>query len=401
MVFAIALLLAILLGGAVGTLVLKDAGYVLINYGDTVVETSIWVAAIILIAVYVLLRLVSLLVRKLGQGQLKMLRWRSSRRLDAAKDQTVRGVLVLAEERWADARKLLLEGARHTDTPVVNYLGAARASQALGDRPARDEQLERAVAATPSAKFAATLARAEFLIEDGRYDEAADELLTLRRRAPRHRAVLSALAVCLERQQSWAPLTELLPQLRKQQVLPEAELDQMERTAWEQILDGRGAPGDVWKKVPKTLQADGVLMRNWVQRYDAAGNHDMAEQAARLALSVAMDDELVEQYGNIRSSDPAAQFNAAQKWHRQYPDNASIALALGRLCLQTEQFPRAREYFETSLRLRPSDAVYGELGRLCVALGDERRGTEYLLHGLGDLADLPQPEAPIIRKTGP
>ena len=65
--------------------------------------------------------------------------------------------------------------------------------------------------------------------------------------------------------------------------------------------------------------------------------------------------------------------------------------------MMAKEFGKAREYFDASLRLSPSSAVYAELGRLCVAMGDERRGRDYLLQSLSYLPRLPLPETPTIR----
>ena len=127
---------------------------------------------------------------------------------------------------------------------------------------------------------------------------------------------------------------------------------------------------------------------------------DDAESAIRQILDHHWQQDLALWYGEIASSDLARQLVVAQGWLKQRPNDAQVALTVGRLCLRNEKFEQAREAFETSLRLDPNDAVYGELGRLCMALGDERRGAEYLLLSLGQLADLPQPQAPVIRNAG-
>ena len=54
---ALILILAIILGGLVGGLVGDDPGYVLLAYGDSALETSLWFAAILLIGLYFLIRL--------------------------------------------------------------------------------------------------------------------------------------------------------------------------------------------------------------------------------------------------------------------------------------------------------------------------------------------------------
>ena len=44
MVLGVALLAAIVLGGLLGMWIIRDSGYVMISYGQTAVETSLWVA---------------------------------------------------------------------------------------------------------------------------------------------------------------------------------------------------------------------------------------------------------------------------------------------------------------------------------------------------------------------
>ena len=65
MMLALALLLAIVIGGLVGWVISYDAGYVMLHYGDWVVETSVWVAVFGLVLVYLAIRGVLWLFRSL------------------------------------------------------------------------------------------------------------------------------------------------------------------------------------------------------------------------------------------------------------------------------------------------------------------------------------------------
>ena len=405
MLFAAALLVAVLLGGMVGSLVLQDAGYVLIKYSDTIVETSLWMAIVGLVVLYFLMRLVAFSIRRLTQGQLKVVRWRSGRRARSVRETTERGILVLAEQRWSDARKLLTDAAKRAEIPSINYLGAAEAAQKMQDKPARDEFLRSVEETTPSARFAVKLIRAHYYMQDKRYDQALEILLELHKRAPRHAAVLALLALCREAREDWADLAELVAGLRKHKAVTCAEAQRLERLAWDNLLVATVDPAAQWKALPATLKQDQALMQAWVERLVAAGQHDAAEHAARLALGECFAPGLVGTYGNIMTSDARRHLAALQKmqqqWRKGGTDDPVIDLALGRLSLQCGNFARARELFEASLKQSPDPVVYGELGRLCVALGDERRGTDYLLHAVVGLADLPQPETPVIRKMGP
>jgi HemY protein len=395
--FVLALIVAIVLGGLVGTLLVRDPGYVLIAYADTIVETSLWVAVLLLVGLYILVRGGVFLWRKIAQSQSRVLGWRSGRKLRVARSQTVRGLLVMAEGRWLEAKKLLLSAAGDVETPLINYLNAARAADELGEHDERDAYLKSAHETTPGAKFAVTLTQAQFNIHEGQYEQALAALLNLRRRAPKHGAVLGMLAKCYEALADWQALLHLMAALRKFKALPDQEIARMERAVWAALLQADESVAMLWKKLPKGLKAEIDLMRLWVRYLVTQSRDDDAEQAIRLVLGQHWDGELVDIYGEIRSTDLARQMVIAQSWSKERPNDPQVALALGRLCLRNEKFEQARDYFVAALRLEPSDVIYGELGRLCIALGDERRGTEYLLLSLGRLAKLPLPSEPRIR----
>jgi HemY protein len=396
-IWAFAVLVAVLLGGLLGMWIIRDAGYVLVAYGQTAIETSLWVAVVVLVFLYVTIRGVTVIARRLLQGRTQVLRWRSGRKSTQARHQTIRGMLFMAEGRWEDAKKALLSAVQRADTPLINYLQAARSAHELGQTEERDDLLKLAHESTPGAKFATTLTQAEFQISDGRYEQALAALLMLKKKAPKHKTVLAMLATCYESLADWQALHELLIDLTNGKVVSEAEIRRLSRLVWEYLLSRDENVAGLWKRLPKWLCEDEPLLGRWVDMLIAQGRVDDAEQVLRLALDQFWSEELVKRYGVTRSTDTASQLIVAQGWAKARPNDPDVLVCLGRLSLMCERFVEAREYFDAALRLAPSEEVYGELGRLCVALGDESRGKEYLLRSLGDLPDLPLPSTPVIR----
>jgi HemY protein len=394
------ILVAIILGGLVGTLVVRDPGYVLVSYADTVVETSLWVAAFLLTVLLVSIWAIGYFVRGVTQGQRGVSRFISGRRVRNARSQTVRGLLVMAEGRWAEARKLLLAAATKADTPLINYLNAARASHELGDPVARDENLKLAHETTPAAKFAVTLTQAEFNIDDGEYEQALAALLRLRQRAPKHGAVLAMLVECYQAVGDWEALSDLAADLKKSSALPDDKLAEIEAKVWAARLQQADDVNKIWKRLPKRQKNNLILLGDWANSLRKEERFDEAGQVLRNALDQTWSSELALVYGLVPTTDPGEQLSVAKSWLRQRPNDAALNLTLGRLSLANEQFEQAREYFETSLRLEPVEEVYGELGRLCIAMGDEQRGTEYLLAAQSkQLPTLPMPAQPSLRKA--
>ncbi len=386
------ILVAVVLGGLVGTLVVRDPGYVLISYGDMAVETSIWFALILLAATYLLVRLVLVLLSRSRAGSGRFGAWLRQRRSRNARQQTVRGLLLMAEGQWAEARKVLVAAASEVGTPLINYLSAARAAHELGDVEGRDELLREAHQSTPGSRFAVGLTQAELQLAGSQWEQCLATLLELKSSAPRHPQVLRMLAEVYQRLEDWQALIELLGELKRLRIYPDPAFDALQLKAWCRRFDQPGTePALVLERVPKELRREPALVSAAADALIAAADPDAAEALVRQTLQHVWSDALLDLYGRITSGDPQRQLMVAESWVKERPNDARLLLALGRISLMNGAWAKAREYLEASLRLARSTEVYGELGRLCVALGDVERGAEYLSRSTVALPELPLP----------
>lgn len=384
------LVVAVVLGGLIGTLVARDPGYVLISYGNMALETSLWFALALLGALYLSVRLLIWLVSRTTTSTGRFGNWLRRRKGRQARQQTVQGLLLMAEGQWADARKVLVSSAKEVGTPLINYLAAARAAHELGDAAARDDLLRQAHESTPGSRFAVGLTQAELQKNAAQWEQSLATLLQLKSNSPRHPQVLLMLAEVYEQLDDWQALVELLPDLKKRKVLPEAELNALAERAWIRRL-GQGGAARVWNDVPRELKKTPAVLAAHAGALAAEGDGAGAEAALRSALRDVWDPSLVGLYGEVTGAEPDRQLIAAEGWLKERPNDPELLLALGRISLMNEEWSKAREYFETSLRLQRSPEIYGELGRLCVSLGDAERGGEYLAHATVGLPDLPMP----------
>ncbi|NIP13412.1 MAG: heme biosynthesis protein HemY [Pseudomonadales bacterium] len=384
---------AAVLGGLVGTLVVRDPGYVLLAYDDMAVETSLWFALVALVILYFVVRLLVFVFTRLAASGGSVGAWNRQRQSKKARAQTIRGLLLMAEGKWAEGRRLLVLGAPRVDSPLINYLSAARGAHAMGDVEGRDELLRKAHESTPGARFAVGLTQAQLQASAEQWEQCLASLLQLHSESPRHPLVLSMLAECYEALQDWRALTELLPSMRRAKLRDKAQLDELQQRAWHRRLGATTEDlKNLWAQVPKELRRNPDLIALYAERLLAAGLANDAEAAVRSALEHEWRGELVQRYGEIASDDPGRQLIVAEGWLKSRPNDSALLLALGRICLMNEQWAKAREYLEASLRLRHTREVYGELGRLCVAMGDVDRGSEYLKQSVTGLPDLPLPE---------
>jgi HemY protein len=389
-------IVAVVLGGLIGTLVVRDPGYVLLSYGDLAFETSLWFALVLLALAYLLLRFLFWIFTRTMASTTRFGSWLKRRKATKAQRQTVQGLLLMSEGQWAEARKVLTASAREVNTPLINYLTAARAAHELGDAEGRDELLRSAHESTPGSKFAVGLTQAELQKSAAQWEQSLATLLQLKSSSPRHPQVLAMLTQVYEELSDWQALIELLPEVKKRKIFPDEVFGDLQQRAWVARLSQAGSTADtVWADVPKDLKRSPKLVaayaRALIEGGPDASAADKAEAAIRIALQQTWDDDLVLLYGLVAGADPARQLVVAEGWVKEKPNDPKLLLTLGRICLMNQAWPKAREYFETSLRLQRSAEVYGELGRLCVAMGDAERGSEYLAHATVPLPVLPLP----------
>lgn len=412
----IALLLIILLALLVGTgLSLGfqyDLGYIRISLGNYLIETNFWVGLALLILVVVLIVVALGLLRRFRHGTGLMTGWLARGSERRARRRTTQGLLALAEGNWPRAHKMLTAGASNADTPLINYLAAAQASFETGDHDAVDELLRKAFESTPGSDMAVGITQAQLQLAGNRLEQALATLIRLRKQSPHHPFVLKLLKNTYLRLEDWRELSKLLPELQKRAVLPAEELNELQRLVWKNLLqcaadDCRRNQKDdpeaslepltrLWDELPGSLRRDEFTIRDYARLLADLGDEAQTETLLRKVLRNHWSDELINLYGRVKGLKPDEQLLMAEQWLKDRPNNAELLLALGRLSLRNELWGKAREYFETSLKLRRSRETLAELSRLNGHMGEEEASVKLMMQGLArdnGLPELPMPKA--------
>lgn len=297
----------------------------------------------------------------------------------------------MSEGQWLEARKALVAAAREVGTPLINFLNAARAAHELGDFEGRDDLLRSAHESTPGSRFAVGLTQAELQKNGAQWEQCLATLLQLKSSSPRHPQVLEMLCAVYQQLEDWQALIELLPEVKKRKIIPEEQFKTLQRKAWKKrFSQTSGNLQDVWRALPKDLKRVPEIVLAYASALQAEGATAEAESVLRTALQQTWNEDLVALFGRITGDEPAQQLIAAESWLKERPNDPTLLLTLGRISLMNGEWAKAREYLEASLRMQRSPEIYGELGRLCVALGDSERGGEYLVQAVA-LPKLPMP----------
>ena len=381
--FIIVLSLAIL----VGVFISQDPGYALFSYGDWAIEMPLWVSVIILVFIVIAALLILWTVNTVFSGSDKLKHWWKMHQEYTARQQTFKGLLELASGRFKNAERYLIQSASNSDTPLINYLSAAKAAEEAGSVERRDQYLQLAFDVCHGSDFAVRLTQAQLQLEHGDIKLCIRNLERLHQESPKHPKILRMLAVLYETNQDWQALYELLPILRKTAVLSLDALELLETKVYPVLLPIYAQKGlkpliRFWENSPKNVQSDPNRITEYAKLLVNLANSDEAEALLRNALKKKLNPRLVHLYGLIQSQNLKKQLNFIEGILSEHTEDPILLLTAGRLCLRQQLWGKARDYLEKSLSIAPLPETYAELGQLMEHLGLTEARDEYYKKGL-------------------
>ena len=395
MKFGIIVVIALFASAFAAHFLLADPGYVVINFRGYTVEMSVpvllGIAVLLLFAIW-LVRKIVLAPRKLGEAAGRYRAARSGQKL-------TRGMIAVAEGNLARGEKMLARAASTSDSPLFNYLQAARAAHLQGHDDRRDEWLRLAFKETPEAANAVLLTQAEFQIDRGQNEQALATLRRVDENSRDHAHALSLLGRLYYELQDWAALADLLPRLKKNTQVGQKRLDKWAIRIHREALNDAADSADiatVWQSVTRARKSDIALLEAYYSALMRVGENDRAEKELAAAIKSNWRGPLVRLFGLVESSDTTKQLKRAEGWLKNHEDDPDLLLAAARLCLRNELWGKARSYLETVISLRPTPEAYQEYGSLLNQVGEADAAAEAYREGLGMVAAEPRTALPHI-----
>lgn len=373
------LLLVLLVAGGwwLADTLLTNSGTASITWGGENGQVISMKTATLLLAIMALCIgfyiVVRLLIHLFGLGK-RFRRMRETRLADKASQSMTQGLIQLAEGHWDRAEKTLTEYAEHSETPLLNYLTAARAAHMQNKPERRDELMKLAIKTDSNAQIAVGVSQAEMQMNDGQLEQAHATLLNLRELAPKNTYVLKLYAKTLYQQENWDELLNLLPELVKHKLLDSTNTSRNMQAVQSAALRGAfekyAARQEVeklqtlWKKIPQLIKDQPETMQLYAQALHTAGEDKQCAQFIVTANNKHWDKKLTALYSRLYHGNLSQAIKYAEKWLKNSPDNPTNLLLLARLHRQQELWGMAKSYYETSLNQSPNPEAYLELAEL-------------------------------------
>lgn len=374
MIKTLLVLLCLFLFVCLGVQLHGDPGYVLIVLRHWSVESTVWVLLGAILVAFTLLHFLFVFYNKTMHLPSFWQDWRGKRRAQRAHNKTTQGLIEFTEGYWDAATKHLIQALPNTETPLINYLIAARAAQELGKTKQRDHYLREAQQSMPDAKIAVELTQAQLQIAHQQWEQALATLRHLKDLAPNHPYVLKLLARLYEAIQDWPELVKLLSELKRHHVLSDTKLSEITHRAYlgaekHYIQQQQWETLDtLLEQLPKPFKHDPELIAAYAKALIAQQEHTHAEACLRRALQKNVDPLLLEAYGLLDAS--SLRVHTIESLLKQHNHKAAIHRCLGELYQTQKLWGKAQSHFEQSLTLEPSPKTYALLGDLLESLDD-------------------------------
>jgi len=347
-------------------------GYVLLVFPPYRAEVSLnlFVLALvaIVLALYMAMRALAVTV-----GLPKRVReYRERRQRERAGLVFQDAVRLLFEGRFGQAMKKAGEAYAAGTAPGLSALIAARAAQRLREPEKLQDWMTPAMSDDPRNEAATLMLEAEMMNESRRFDEALAALDRLQDKKGRHIAALRLELRARQGSGDWDGVLKLARQLEKRDALPPEVAREIKTLAHLENIARRRADAGQLQDYLRAVPA-----AEYGRRLVLAGARALIEldasDAAQKLIEGALDGyseagwqpELVALYGGLTGPGLTARIARAENWLRQYPDEAALLLALGRMCMNQRLWGKAQSYLEASLALEETRDAHLALADLC------------------------------------
>lgn len=343
--------------------VAEDPGYVLVRLRGWRVETTVVAAVLILLLAWALLT-----------ALWRLLRWPfgafSRRHRRVSLQRFGEGLIALIEGRHGDAERDLNRASRLDSLRGPALLASAEAASRRGEHGRALEALSQA---SQSAPQAARVLRARVLRGEGKPAEALALLAPESDKGSLTPGGWRELALAALACGDVRRAREALGPLQKSATLGSrayAALEARVLTATLNAAPDGAALNTLWSQLPKAQRRVLAAIDAYARRASAFGLLLPAMDELESALRREWSPLLIETYGSLPGDDIEARLRRAEGWLDAHPNDATLLLTLGRMCVRLRLWGKARQYLDRSLALVPSMGAWEALGDTLAGQGD-------------------------------
>lgn len=328
---AIKYLIILLASAWLGIQISHDPGYVLIQYRNIDIETSLWFALlsimiliIILLAIRSIIRLSATGISGIGNLFTPNYKYR------AKKNKQLAIEACLSEEWQTAAKHFLLANDAEKD---ILSLVSAICSNSKKDMNNLSFYIETAYSKAPDDMEILNILHAKMLSNDHKYDEAIQKILILPNKAQNNLSCLLILAECYKSTLNSENLYKVITKLKKHKFDNSNIILDFEVSYYSIELNSKDKNNieKYWKSIPKYIKKDINLQDKYLKHLVS---FSLNKQATSLIEQIMKNDftpHLALVYAALDENKEAVFIKNLNDWLKYHPNNEDLIHALARL----------------------------------------------------------------------
>ena len=340
-------------------------GYVLLEFLNYSLETTVPLLILGLLSLYILIRVVILVWN--SPSRIKyILAERSAKRTKKLLNESL---LLLSKGETVKARKRLKSAASSNQPILQTFLLNIELSEAAGDHDSREEWVEKSLIAFPKVKpyilnFVATL-----LINSKNYIDAKayiDQLFDANPTNPSAHQLLFELLVATK---DYDLVLRKVFEFDKH--VDEDSLAEMFLKVIRDAVHNNKPLESILERIPKSIEKHPLVMTGKIESWLASKEHIKAESVLRKLIPNTWNKTLILIYADLDNPSINELSGRVDNWLEDRPRDSNLWLAASRLAQRDGLWSKAKQCLERSIELSYSVSKYTELSLVLSELGEK------------------------------
>ena len=379
------LLLVFVIATLLGIVIAFGPGYLTIVVGPWELRTSIWVALLAIVVVTVAVLYVIKLIKIMLPRNSKVAAWFQAKRATSANHQVLRALDEEANGNVIEAIRLLMAAGAQSPNPIVYYLRACDLAERIGANEKASEL--RAKVVEFSADKAPVYHSYQNALSALDSDDKQVGIRKLRRLLEQHPHCAPALARLIEyclASGDWVAAQDYIAILERLTYVTADETQDLALRSWIGRLKAASPEGlaALWRNLPKEFRHESQLVEVYVDALIASDQASVACRELENQLKHSWRSAWVGTYGRIEF-DSTHQIKQVEKWLAKHPNDAVLALTLGRLQKRQGNNEVAAQQLERAVQYGAGIDAELEMAELHVQTG----ASELALHAMANVKE--------------
>ena len=347
-------------------------GYVLLEFFQYSLETSVPILFLGMLLAYLLIRILALIWRS-PRIIREMLANRGAKRTQRLFNES----LILLSKGDARRAKKKLKSASSTSHPILqSFLINIEMSIDSGDIAESHAWVEKASSKLPEVKDYIYIFASKLLIDVGCFIDARSYVDELIESNPKNPAANQLLFKILNDTRDYDLILRKIFEFSD--YINDDELAQTIHGLVKNAIANQQPTKTIFERIPRSIDAHPMIVTSKIEAWISNKEYLKAETELRKQIPNNWNKELILLYAELGDDKVNELSERTDKWLEERPKDANLWLVASRLAQKDGLFSKAQQCIERSIEIRPTSETYTELALILSELGEKQQASEAL-----------------------